>query len=267
MASWVVIQALDDLLLLLTRNIKRIVQPNELSIQIFDKHAPNELRQLDSKIKLTVIGFVKRVQNILNQIIPTTIIYICVKYYGFSECFEIAGTPIAISKNHLTIKKLKLKRSSDNAIVYGKDNVNWRCQSAFGERSIKSYDNISIYQWTFKINHGGYGVFVIGFASNYNKNDLTKAFYDKQNNFGFNIYNGRKVTNNKFCNYGDRCGTNDIVTMEVNFKDKTIIYFINGQSQGTAFENIKKDKYVNYKVAVTLQEPNDGCSLISFEKF
>ena len=74
------------------------------------------------------------------------------------------------------------------------------------------------------------------------------------------------MSNNKFSEYGDRCGSNDVVAMEVNFSEQSIIYFINDRSQGTAFENIKKDKNVYYKLAITLQEPHDGCSLIKFQK-
>jgi len=137
----------------------------------------------------------------------------------------------------------------------------------FGQRWIASFDNISIYRWSFKINCGGSGVFVIGLASCFDKKSIQNAFYDKPYNYGFNIFNGRKVSYGEFNEYGDRSGTNDVVTMEVNFKEGTIIYFINGISQGTAFENIMRNITINYKMAITLQQPDDGCTLIQFEQF
>eukprot|EP01084_Bolivina_argentea_P240738 404314_1 len=124
-----------------------------------------------------------------------------------------------------------------------------------------------IYKWSVKINHGGSGVFVMGLSSNFHDvNAVNRAFYSAPFNYGFNIYNGRKVTNDKFANYGSKCGTNDIVTMEVDFNDGIIIFYINGKSQGTAFENIKRNKLIHYKFAVTLQDPNDGCTLTKFEQ-
>eukprot|EP01084_Bolivina_argentea_P184375 317993_1 len=97
MSNHVVIKTLDELLSML--RMKHVARPSKLSVHIFDTNAPSELRRIDSRIKLTVIGFVKRVQQILPtaKIIPTTIVYICVQYYGFDECFEVAGSPVAIS--------------------------------------------------------------------------------------------------------------------------------------------------------------------------
>ena len=130
-------------------------------------------------------------------------------------------------------------------------------------------NNNSIYRWTFRINQGGSGVFVIGIAgttTNFYKY-ANRVFYDMRYNYGFNIYNGRKVHNQKFITYGDACKSGDVVVMEVDMKDRSIIYFINDISQGTAFENIKRGRLVHYKLAITLQEPNDGCTMIDFKEF
>ena len=263
MASSLLLEELNELLSIFDVEHQSLPSfPRNLSIGMFDKSASKELQQIDVNVKLTVIGFVKSIQGLIsNQIIPTTIVYICVQYYGYNECFEAAGNSIVISGNdHLDIKKQKLR---DNGII---NNINWRCQSVFGQKTINSFNNQSTCRWTIKINQGGSGVFVFGLAANFEQSDVQSRFYDKPNNYGFNIYNGRKVSNNKFDNYGDRCGSNDVITMEVNFREATIIYFVNNRSQGTAFEHIEKDKNIHYKLAITLQEPHDGCSLIGFEK-
>ena len=273
MAGHVALEALDILLQQISftpsPRTSRILKPIPLSIQIFDKNASKELRKIGKYIKIIIIHFIKHSQSLLfHQIIPTHILYIIVEYYGYKEAFCITGLPIAISSDNLTIQKLKLQMRNPTLIKYAKDNINWRCQSAFGQKLIITRNNDNIYEWTFKINQGGSAVFVIGIAgttTNFYKY-ANRVFYDMRYNYGFNIYNGRKVHNQRFMPYGDACKSGDNVMMRVNMNDGSIIYFINGVSQGTAFENIKRGKLVHYKLAITLQEPGDGCTMIDFKE-
>lgn len=228
---------------------------------------------MQDPIERLVMTFTKRVQATLyHHIIPTEIMRIIVRYYGMHEFFDIAGLTIGISADYLTMKKFKVRlqnnlkrKAGRKTIPYTNRYINAKCQSVYGSKLIVANNrNKSIYSWSFRINHGGSGVFVIGVACGEPLKFANKPFFLMPVHYGFNIYNGRKVTNGVFTDYGDCCGTHDVVQMQLDLQERTIIYFVNGVSQGTAFENVETGKHIHYKLAITLQEPNDGCTLLQF---
>ncbi len=96
---------------------------------------------------------------------------------------------------------------------------------------------------------------------------MNKPFYKCNifDNYGYNVFNGYKISQNRFEKYCIQSKTNDIIDMELNMKNETLIYYINGESQNIAFENIKKGKDISYQMAVSVQKHQDSLSLQKFE--
>lgn len=165
------------------------------------------------------------------------------------EYFRISGDNIAIINDCRTIKKF---RSG--------------IHTAYGKYIVHSVSD-DIYQWTLRIDRGGNaGELVIGIASKI-MTFLNEPFYqyDEFENYSLNVCNGYIVTQNMFEQYSMKSQSNDVLLMELNMKLCTLSYYINGQFQGLAFDDIEKDEEVSYQLAVSLEGDQDGITLLDFK--
>jgi len=65
------------------------------------------------------------------------------------------------------------------------------------------------------------------------------AWLGSQNSWGYIAGSGCKChQNGKAVNYGVAYGSNDVVKCEVNFDNSTVEYYVNGKTQGVAFDNL-----------------------------
>jgi len=165
------------------------------------------------------------------------------------EYFRISGDNIAIINDCRTIKKF---RSG--------------IHTAYGKYIVHSVSD-DIYQWTLRIDRGGNGgELVIGIASKI-MTCLNESFYqyDEFENYSLNVCNGYIVTQNMFEQYSMKSQSNDIVRMELNMRLCTLSYYINGQFQGIAYDEIEKNESVCYQLAVSLEGDQDGITLLDFK--
>jgi len=124
-----------------------------------------------------------------------------------------------------------------------------------------------IYQWTLRIDRGGTaGELVIGIC-NRTAGELNESFYqyDEIENYSLNVCNGYIVTSLMFEQYSMKSRDGDVIIMELNMKRCTLSYYINGQFQGIAFDDIEKDQRISYQLAVSLEQELDGVTLLDFK--
>ena len=84
-------------------------------------------------------------------------------------------------------------------------------------------------------------------------------------NYSLNVCNGYIVTQNMFEQYSMKSQSNDIVRMELNMRLCTLSYYINGQFQGIAYDEVEKNEGVCYQLAVSLEGDQDGITLLDFK--
>ena len=180
------------------------------------------------------------------NVIPKLITYTCLLFYSNPEYFDVAGE---LSKIHDDKKTITHILESDWSVCYG-------------VLKIPSKSNC-IYRWKFKILSDVYSYSIsIGIVnakttlthSVANKNSIISYFYFSDGDF-------------KHCENRNKYGIiykdNDIIEMILDCSigrigNATLRYKVNDVDQGIAFDNIKQNKSLSYKMAVDIYQ---GCSV------
>ena len=208
---------------------------------------------IDSKVQFLVTGFVKEINQTLNNKldnIPPLIPNACLLFYCIREDFTAKGDNIRV----------------DTDII---KTVNVGQNTVYGKMVIKPEDNKYIYKWVIQITQTNYQFFAFSFgidsSNKYIMNDdfSVSGQYgnaDKFYAFGSDgLKNGYKYTNlfpPKGKQYGEKCGLMDKITMILNTgggdeNKGTLEYYKNDKSMGIAFDNVDLSK--TYHMAICMR--------------
>ena len=203
-----------------------------------DLHFDN-LKNINQQTKDLVSLFIKNMEKELNgKIIPSLIITTCILFFYAKEFFSSIGEYMVTDDELLTLKI----SSNDNNPNSQKIARN----SAYGNVVIDDKYHC-IYIWTIKLLKVDVFYTYIGMDSS-NKQYINENFTsDRLYNYYAMDHCGSKHNHIEGEEeYGVEFGVNSIVKMEVNTKEKTIEYWVNGKSQGVAFKNVDFDDCVYY---------------------
>ena len=208
--------------------------------------------------KLLIHGFIKMMQrelfsdNIDNPYydIPPLVINICIWFYHCTDFFSMSGSDLKINETGDTVTCIRGHRNS-----------------AFGNIGIDlNKINNMIYRWDLEIlQFDETYLMSIGFASDrttylngdFNQIEHPEEFYEIDSDGNCNSH--RHEWAQRVCEYG--FGTGDMVAIELDTKNRNIIFFINGIDQGILFREIPKKKYY---LAVTFRTIGDSVKIVDF---
>eukprot|EP01084_Bolivina_argentea_P018751 34890_1 len=193
---------------------------------------------------LIVNGFIRQSNELLPVSrspyfnIPKAIIQLCFEYYFINEYWDILGKDTKISLDKTSL--IKIQSGWDN--------------TSYGKNTIPSIGNY-IYKWKIKIdkltNHGMY----IGIASNHNETHLgfqdTFIDYNYVWDGGFGLCFCQSVVIEMSIPYDE----DDIIYIQLNTQNGTLMFAVNDE-QDKPFP-IKQNENINYKLAVSMMNPND----------
>eukprot|EP01084_Bolivina_argentea_P234093 394114_1 len=215
------------------------MQPSFITGKSIDK--------VDMKTQLTIFGYVRLIQNTLPETsqfynIPTSITYFVLSYFWNPERFHCSSSNIEMSEDMMTINRIKI----------GFKDASWA--TSYGKIGIYSESDVHCY-WKIKINKRVCPFFIgvamhrnVDRAYAYNKSKETGLFYALYCNRGGTHSDHMGERNN----YAVICNEGDIITMELNLKNREIKFSINDINYGTAFSSIEKRKNVTYYLAISL---------------
>ena len=220
-------------------------------------------KHADDRLDCLVSGYIKSIQKAHKSLktIPMDIYYVCILFLLQKEYFELIADQMNLSQDELTITK-------DASAIY-----NWK-NTTYGKMVIPSISK-QIVTWKIKMkpfteerNR------VIGIASSTDCIDKDYTYNKVGHYYGISD-SGTRFWNHKLkeetsvetaaeydtFEYHDRSG--DTVTMILNLRDATILF---GQSEHPkiAWTNIKIDKDVNYRLAVSLRCQLDSMTIVDF---
>ena len=136
--------------------------------------------------------------------------------------------------------------------------------SSFGHQTIHSMDK-AVYRWNLKVNKPSIWAIIVGISSDW----ITKAksFHvnEESFNYGYSSY-GSKWSKGKYEQYGQEWKDNDVIGIKLDMVNRTIEFFVNGQSQGVAYKDIDVGHNISYKLAVYIHWQGHGVTIKKFEK-
>ena len=194
--------------------------------------------------------------------IPDVVMDICTDHYHEKEFFEIAGKNVTISDG-LTITKTHIENQNDIAREY------WN--TSYGALRIQSNES-TIYRWKLQIRKGSTQYLTIGISSNDEHDKNYSAWrsdggsYKEYEHYGVNGYMGHKTSIGGTESYGEGFQGGDTMEIVLDMDKAEISFYKNGKSPGVAFENVKKDVDLTYRLAVTLCKKNDSVTLTEFSR-
>lgn len=208
-----------------------------------------QLKGVDQRTKDSVTGFVKNAQKLFNSeenayyIIPPLIIHLIISFCRRTDCFK-----------HFDIEIYE-HVGDDCKIKYisGK----YSGKSIYGELILKPSTSIS-YVYKFEI-IAMKSTIDIGITE---ATAYSSVFYmDRDtNNYAYSACRGEIWSNGRGKVYGEQFGANDIITMQVDFKDMTIAWSKND----TMFEALPiKNVEDGYKMAVYMNRKGNFIRLLS----
>ena len=217
----------------------------------------SELKTVDKLSKYTVFGYIQRIQKEINNelfnVIPKLIICVILAFYtDIIDEFEIMP-------NHITLK-------DDNKTVYSNANAWCTC---YGKKIISSIIN-GTYIWKIKLyspqNNINIGIDSYDDKSWVFNNALylkkSKACYLFSNWYGF-LY--RWDESERKTEYPLFTNKNDILTMKLMFTpdgNGKISYKINDNDEFIGFENITREKSLNYRFVASFYYKNTSLGFI-----
>ena len=244
---------------------KSVAQKLTQKLYLYD-----DTKQIDEKKVLLVSGFIRQCANLLLSnndtnnpyyIIPTDIADVCFNYYFESEYFAIVGENITISGDRNIITKAN-KDSTWNNTSYGRQRISAK------------QTNQSIYHWIFRLDGYRGGGLLIGITSNTTKNIINEPFYKINGycNYGVNIFNGKKVSNDGFLPFiHKRINKGDFVNMVLDMSQGILKYsflydlsFDDGTKNQIAW-NIKRGDDIEYRIAISIGWKDSSVSIQQFE--
>ena len=218
----------------------------------------DETKKATNREKIIVNGYIKKCQYLLPSNepyynIPQLIYFTVIAFYHKCEYFTKHGDKIEINDKYDTATN---KTSTYNT-VYGNIDIN-------GNESI-------IYVWKIKIILVDLIIFGIDSSNKKHLNNRFSANYTSgwiKNEFefygcGFSIdciWSYTKEIDDQECDYGIKKG--DIITMELNLRNKTLKWYINDQYINFILTKINFDNK-KYNMAIELR--NSSVQLIDYQ--
>ena len=137
-------------------------------------------------------------------------------------------------------------------------------QTCFATKLINS-QHIGTYKWTFKLVRCEHQL-VIGISSNHKMTD--RAFHRnlKSCNYAYDVFNGQKVSKNKFADYGCKCSRNDKIEMLLNLNKKQLSFRVNDIDQGVAYNDIEQNKNMKYSLSICLKAKGAAIALTNYQE-
>ena len=191
------------------------------------------LKFVDQATKDLVEGFIRNTSRTFSddKVIPSLVVTICILFYHLVEFFSVCGKSMIIDDN-MTILKVSVP------------NGKLERMTGYGNIEITNRYNC-IYSWTLKLVKLDIFDTFIGIDAS-NKEHIDRNFTGNTTTNGHYAINARgskftMKTEREVFSYGKKMNTGDIVKMEINTKNRTMQFWINGESQGIAFDNIVFD--------------------------
>eukprot|EP01084_Bolivina_argentea_P203415 347443_1 len=211
----------------------------------------------------TVFGYIRQLDKVLKssdcalfQNIPESIILTCIEYYQIGDYFEFAGDCVEISDDKTTIVKL--------------NDASWS-NSSYGTY-ISSIGN-SICKWDIKIHkakpyqvNGSY--LALGISSGMSLDTSFIRIKSKGYHYGYGGWQGvtLKTSHCWGKEYGEPYGTNDVVSIELNLKNRTVTFYKNQQNQGVAYTDVRIDHSIGYRLAVSMYAKGTSVEILKFRE-
>ena len=211
--------------------------------------------EIDNRTNDLIHGYIKDVILKQNECstIPPLIVYTIVAYYWITEYFHVIPGSVSLSDNK---KKL-------TSISFG------RLNTSFGRTIIDSTCH-NIYKWKLKIINSStkrQTCVMIG-ISTASDSEATSCFTwsNTAMYYAYNGYNGMIYRQGiiRTRSYGKTFTGGDIVGIDLNLSKKQISFTVNDKDQGVAFETIKSEEDLKYRLAISFYETDDSVELMSF---
>ena len=214
------------------------------------------LKQIDTKFKLPVFGFIRETENDLSSLlnIPMMIYYLCLAYYFEQDYFEKCTKNMTISANKMTV--------THNGIDPG-----WAY--SWCKQWVDSHV-FQITKWKIKINRiPSFKSMRIDIASDDKQNTgfirPESANYRMYNNMNTTTYSYKKWSINKFG--GIIFNTGDILSIILNTRMRTISVIKNDDPIQVIWQNIQIDTSIRYRLCVICCHDGNSASLIYFSSY
>ena len=101
---------------------------------------------------------------------------------------------------------------------------------------------------------------MIGIVNIKSFKNIKKRVGETNDSYGYYLRDGKACNNDKIKMYGEQIMINDIITCEYNTNNNSLGFYINGDSLGIAYKNIKNGKYA---FAVTLYNTGDCIEIVN----
>ena len=204
-----------------------------------------------------VTGYLRGI--VARQDIPNDILDICVAFYVPIGYFTDYGDSYILDRNRLIIKK----RDDSDA-------------SAFGSNAVHSMSG-RIYLWKFRVLHST-PMRTLSFMrfgiTDYWDIDVNRNFFDAEDTNNYAVEGnvggngGSRLRHRELVGFAYpfsiKSGT--VVTMELNLKEKQLIFHIDNQCLGPAFGAIKCGEDIRYKMAISFGFSQSAVELLEFEE-
>eukprot|EP01084_Bolivina_argentea_P004864 9199_1 len=210
------------------------------------------LNEIDQHTEYIVHGFIRNCQ-LYNYNIPNELIYLCLQYYyTYPEHFCIRR------KYNDTITHNKLLQ---NSIFEG---------TKYGHNIIPSTQQ-GIYEWTFFINQKfSYASIYIGIDEHHckhlntnftrGKDTINYGYCSGRNGYGFKSHSGN------IQKWGAMYDQDDIISMILDLFSASLSFRKNGKDIGIAYDNIKQDESIKYRMCVARRFVEDSICLLSYKE-
>ena len=216
-----------------------------------------KIKPISQSEKDLVIGYTKESSKLsLSYPFPIALSYLCLIYYFEYDYF------------HECDRGLRINDKKDTVKVIGRKDQ-WISKRAFGKIVIQTKIPM-IYSWKFKLIDDNYSVPAIFIST---RNGASSA--DIKNQYDtYELWRSGHITSwltrhesqiyERYCNPWQQA---DVITMEVNTKEKHIKYFINDKDYGVAFKDIDfNDNEFKMGVHVEMRGTDYKIKLIEFSK-
>ena len=217
---------------------------------------------MNKKSKLIVCGYIRSQhkllfesnQHPLFQNVIISLQALCTLYYHSYDYFDLVHFAMILSQDGQTLTR---------PTISGNNFAN----SNYGKAIIPSMDTF-ISRWYLKMEHLT-NSFIVGVSSRPFIKGL--GFTSNNNNYHYAFYvNGeyklKRYENLTFegTRYGSRLNNDFILCLELNLKNKTISFYINGVNQGVAFNHIATGDDIKYRFSITLGYCDNSVSIVKF---
>ena len=223
------------------------------------------LKYVDQNTKDLVIRFIKEMQAQKDglPIIPSLVISICILFYHLKEYFTICG-------DYMKIDVDGRKVSSQHI-----DSSTWKSNTVYGNVAMNNKTHC-IYTWTINTIKQNKYVITIGLDSSNKKfinDEMTHRMSTQVENSKYYCISSNGMKYSHYDTQGSRAGIKygkmwysfePVIKMKLNTKECTSEFYVDDESQGIAFEDIKFDDETDYYFAMSTYV-NDQSGLNSFE--